>query len=183
MAVNMETADDSRIIDRVLDGDTNAFNLLVWQWEKPIYNYIYRMVGNADDSLDLCQESFLKAFRELGSLKDKDRFSSWLYRIAHNVCYSQFRKAQGKTFVELDPNVGASRMPIENRLAVEKALSELPDEQREVVVLKVYQGLRFDEIAAVQDAPVSTVKSRLYMSFDKLKLVLSEQVIDQGKTR
>ena len=131
----------------------------------------------------LFQESFLKAFRELGSLKDKDRFSSWLYRIAHNVCYSQFRKAQGKTFVELDPNVGASRMPIENRLAVEKALSELPDEQREVVVLKVYQGLRFDEIAAVQDAPVSTVKSRLYMSFDKLKLVLSEQVIDQGKTR
>jgi len=179
----METADDSRIIDRVLGGDTNAFNLLVWQWEKPIYNYIYRMVGNADDSLDLCQESFLKAFRELGSLKDKDRFSSWLYRIAHNVCYSQFRKAQGKTFVELDPNVGASRMPIENRLAVEKALSELPDEQREVVVLKVYQGLKFDEIAAVQDAPVSTVKSRLYMSFDKLKSVLSEQVIDQGKTR
>ena len=179
----MESADDSRIIDRVLDGDTNAFNLLVWQWEKPIYNYIYRMVGNRDDALDLCQESFLKAFRELGTLKDKARFSSWLYRIAHNVCYSRFRKGQGKTFVELDPNVGASRMPIENRLAVEKALAQLPDDQREVVVLKVYQGLKFDEIAAVQDAPVSTVKSRLYMSFDKLKSVLGEQVIDQEKTR
>ncbi len=181
MALNLESADDSRIIDRVLDGDTNAFNLLVWQWEKPIYNYIYRMVGNRDDALDLCQESFLKAYRELGNLKDRDRFSSWLYRIAHNVCYSRFRKDQGKTFVELDPNVGASRMPIENRLAVEKALSQLPDDQKEVVVLKVYQGLRFDEIAAVQDAPVSTVKSRLYMSFDKLKSVLGEQVIDRGK--
>ena len=179
----MESADDSRIIDRVLDGDTNAFNLLVWQWEKPIYNYIYRMTGNREDALDLCQESFLKAYRELGALKDKGRFSSWLYRIAHNVCYSRFRKDQGKTFVELDSNVGASRMPIENRLAVEKALAELPDDQREVVVLKVYQGLKFDEIAAVQDAPVSTVKSRLYMSFDKLKAVLGEQVIDQGKTR
>ena len=166
MALNLESADDSRIIDRVLDGDTNAFNLLVWQWEKPIYNYIYRMVGNRDDALDLCQESFLKAYRELGNLKDRDRFSSWLYRIAHNVCYS---------------SVGASRMPIENRLAVEKALSQLPDDQKEVVVLKVYQGLRFDEIAAVQDAPVSTVKSRLYMSFDKLKSVLGEQVIDRGK--
>ena len=179
----MERADDSKIIDRVLDGDTNAFNLLVWQWEKPIYNYIYRMVGNPDDALDLCQESFLKSFRELGTLKDKDRFSSWLYRIAHNVCYSRFRKDKGKTFVELDPNVGASRMPIENRLAVEKALGQLPDDQREVVVLKVYHGLKFDEIAAVQDAPVSTVKSRLYMGFDKLKLVLGEQVIDREKTR
>ena len=183
MAVNIESTDDSRLIDRVLDGDTNAFNLLVWQWEKPIYNYIYRMTGNREDALDLCQESFLKAYRELGALKDKGRFSSWLYRIAHNVCYSRFRKDQGKTFVELDSNVGASRMPIENRLAVEKALAELPDDQREVVVLKVYQGLKFDEIAAVQDAPVSTVKSRLYMSFDKLKAVLGEQVIDQGKTR
>jgi RNA polymerase sigma-70 factor (ECF subfamily) len=181
--VNIESTDDSRLIDRVLDGDTNAFNLLVWQWEKPIYNYIYRMVGNADDSLDLCQESFLKAFRELGSLKDKDRFSSWLYRIAHNACYSRFRKEQGKTFVELDPNVGASRMPIENRLAVEKALADLPDDQREVVVLKIYQGLKFEEIAAVQDAPVSTVKSRLYMSFEKLRSVLGEQVIDRGNTR
>ncbi len=183
MTLNIERTDDSRVIDRVLDGDTNAFNLLVWQWEKPIYNYIYRMVGNADDALDLCQESFLKAFRELGTLKDKDRFSSWLYRIAHNVCYSRFRKAQGKIFVELDPNVGASRMPIENRLAVEKALAQLPDDQREVVVLKVYHGLKFDEIAAVQDAPVSTVKSRLYMSFDKLKSVLGEPAIGQPRTK
>ena len=127
MDLNLESVDDSGIIDRVLDGDTNAFNLLVWQWEKPIYNYIYRMVGNRDDSMDLCQESFLKAFRELGNLKDRDRFSSWLYRIAHNVCYSRFRKEQGKTFVELDPDVGASRMPIENRLATSGTARLYPD--------------------------------------------------------
>ena len=182
MSLKLESAADRRIIEQVLDGDTNTFNLLVWRWEKPIYNYIYRMVGNSEDAMDLCQESFLKAFRELGTLKDRNRFSSWLYRIAHNVCYSRFRKDQGKVFVELDPEVGASRMPIENRLDVEKALGELPDAQREVVVLKVYQGLKFDEIAAIQNAPVSTVKSRLYMSFDKLKLVLGEHAIDRPKT-
>ena len=182
MSLKLESAADRRIIEQVLDGDTNTFNLLVWRWEKPIYNYIYRMVGNSEDAMDLCQESFLKAFRELGTLKDRNRFSSWLYRIAHNVCYSRFRKDQGKIFVELDPEVGASRMPIENRLAVEKALGELPENQREVVVLKVYQGLKFDEIAAIQDAPVSTVKSRLYMSFDKLRSVLGEQAIDRPKT-
>lgn len=172
--MNIENADERKVIERVLAGDTNSFNLLVWQWEKPIYNYIFRMVGSREDALDLCQESFMKAYRELKNLKDRDRFSSWLYRIAHNVCYSRFRQTQGKTFVELDPDMGATRMPIENRLAVEKALGELTDDQREVVVLKVYQGLKFDEIAAVQDAPVSTVKSRLYMGFDKMKSVLGE---------
>lgn len=180
--MNLEPADDRTIIERVLAGDANAFNLLVWQWEKPIYNYILRLVRRPEDAMDLCQESFLKAYRELHSLKDRDRFSPWLYRIAHNVCYSRFRKDQGKTFVEIDPEIGARRIPIENRLAVEKALAGLPEDQREVVVLKVYQGLKFDEIAAIQDAPVSTVKSRLYMGFEKMKSVLTDAV-DERRSR
>ncbi len=172
--MSLERADDSKIIERVLAGDANAFNLLVWQWEKPIYNYILRMVRSPDDAMDLCQDSFIKAFEELGKLKERDRFSAWLYRIAHNVCYSRFRKDRGKIFVELDPDFGAARIPIEGRLDVEKALDALPEDQREVVVLKVYQGLKFDEIAAVQGAPVSTVKSRLYMGFEKMKSVLDD---------
>ena len=172
--MDLENAGDRQIIERVLGGDTNAFNLLVWQWEKRIFNYIYRMVGDTEDAMDLCQESFLKAFKELDSLKDRDRFSAWLYRIAHNVCYSRFRKESGKTFIPLErDDIGGKPIQIENRLAVEKALLELPQEQREVVVLKVFQGMRFDEIADLQGAPVSTVKSRLYMSFAKLKSVLS----------
>jgi RNA polymerase sigma-70 factor (ECF subfamily) len=178
--LNPEIADDRKIIERVLAGDTNAFNLLVWQWEKPIYNYVLRMVRSPEDSMDLCQETFLKAFRELGSLKDRDRFSAWLYRIAHNVCFSRFRRDQGKTFVELDPEFGARRAPIENRLAVEKALADLPEDQREVVVLKIYQGLKFDEIARIQGAPVSTVKSRLYMGFEKLRSALGETGDESG---
>jgi len=74
--------------------------------------------------------------------------------------------------VELEPETRASRMPIESRLAVEKALQELPEDQREVVVLKIFQDLKFEEIAAIQDAPVSTVKSRLYMGFEKLRSIL-----------
>ena len=124
----------------------------------------------------------MKAFRELGSLKDRDRFSSWLYRIAHNVCYSRFRKDSGKTFVRLESDLGTKPLPIENRLAVEKALRGLPDDQREVVVLKVFQGMKFEEIAAVQGAPVSTVKSRLYMSFKKLKSILSSEPLNRSQT-
>ena len=180
--MSLERAPDRRIIERVLEGDTHSFNLLVWQWEKPIYNYIFRMVGNADEAMDLCQESFLKAFSELASLKDRDRFSAWLYRIAHNVCYSRFRKDAGKTFVPLEIDPGMTPPSIENRLAVEKALGQLPDDQREVVVLKVFQGFKFEEIAAVQGAPVSTVKSRLYMSFEKLKSVLGSEPLNRSQT-
>ena len=169
----LKPIDDRKVIERVLGGDTEAFNLLVRQWEKPIYSFIVRMIGDRDEAMDLCQDAFMKAYRELGTLKDLDRFSSWLYRIAHNACFSKLRKDQGKTFVELEPDSHGSRTPIESRLAVEKALQHLPEDQREVVVLKVFQSLKFEEIAAIQDAPVSTVKSRLYMGFEKLRSILS----------
>jgi RNA polymerase sigma-70 factor, ECF subfamily len=165
--------DDRRIIERVLGGDAEAFNLLIRRWEKPIYNFIFRMIGDRDEAMDLCQDSFLKAFRELRTLKDPDRFSAWLYRIAHNSCFSMLRRDRGKTFVELMPDDHSARSPIEVQLAVEKALQQLPEDQREVVILKVYQNLKFEEIALIQDAPVSTVKSRLYMGFEKLRSYLS----------
>ena len=171
----LKPVDDRKIIERVLKGDTEAFNLLVRQWERPIYNFIVRMIGDRDEAMDLCQDSFMKAYKELETLKDRDRFSSWLYRIAHNTCFSRLRKDHGKTFVELAPETSAGRVPIESRLAVEKALQYLPEDQREVVVLKVFHGLKFEEIAAIQGAPVSTVKSRLYMGFEKLRLILAEK--------
>jgi RNA polymerase sigma-70 factor (ECF subfamily) len=168
----LKPVDDRKIIERVLKSDTDAFNLLVRQWERPIYNFIVRMIGDREEAMNLCQDAFMKAYRELDTLKDRDRFSSWLYRIAHNTCFSKLRKDHGKTFVELEPETRASRMAIESRLAVEKALQQLPEDQREVVVLKVFQSLKFEEIAAIQDAPVSTVKSRLYMGFEKLRSIL-----------
>jgi len=172
LKLGLRPIDDRRNVERVLKGDTEAFNLLVRQWEKPIYNFIFRLIGDREEAMDLCQESFMKAYRELPTLKDRDRFSSWLYRIAHNTCYSRLRKDIGKTFVELDPDTGSSRSSIENRLAVEKALQHLPEEQREAVVLKVFHELKFEEIAQIQGAPISTVKSRLYMGFEKLRSIL-----------
>ena len=163
---------DRHLIERTLSGDAESFNALVRQWEKPIYNFIVRMIGNRDEAMDLSQDVFLKAFRELRSLKDRDRFSGWLYRIAHNTCYSRLRRDIGKTWVELDPETGARSSRVEDRIAVERALKQLPEDQREAVILKVYQSLKFEEIAVIQDAPVSTVKSRLYMGFEKLRAIL-----------
>ena len=164
--------DDRQVIERVLKGDTDAFNILIREWEKPIFNFILRMISDRDEAMDLCQDCFMKAYRELRTLKDRDRFSSWLYRIAHNTCLSKIRKDHGKTWVELDPNLGGPPSAPESRIAVEKALQHLPEDQREVVVLKVFHALKFEEIAAIQNAPVSTVKSRLYMGFEKLRSIL-----------
>jgi RNA polymerase sigma-70 factor (ECF subfamily) len=164
--------EDRKVIERVLAGDSEAFNLLIRHWERPIYNFIVRLIGDRDEAMDLSQDCFMKAYRELRTLKDRDRFSSWLYRIAHNACLSRLRKNHGKTWVELDPEAGQAHVPVENRLAVEKALGQLPPDQREVVILKVFQDLKFEEIAMIQDAPISTVKSRLYMAFDKLRSIL-----------
>ena len=170
--MKLERVADGIIIERVLDGDTNSFNLLVWQWEKPIYNYILRLIGDRDEAMDLCQETFMKAFRELASLKDRDHFSAWLYRIAHNTCFSRMRRDRGKIHVPLQPESKTTTSSPEKRLAVERALQTLPEDQREVVILKVFNDLKFEEIAAIQNAPVSTVKSRLYMSFEKLRSIL-----------
>jgi RNA polymerase sigma-70 factor (ECF subfamily) len=164
--------DDRKVIERVLKGDKEAFNLLIRRWEKPIYSFIVRMIGDRDEGMDICQDCFMKAYRELRTLKDPDRFSAWLYRIAHNACLSRLRKNYGKTWVELDPDAESPHVPAENRLAVEKALRQLPEDQREVVILKIFQGLKFGEISAIQDAPVSTVKSRLYLAFEKLRSIL-----------
>lgn len=164
--------DDRKVIERVLEGEKEAFNILIRRWEKPIYNFIVRMISDRDEAMDICQDCFMKAYRELHTLKDRDRFSAWLYRIAHNACLSRLRKSHGKTWVELDPDAASPHVPAENRLAVEKALRQLPEDQREVVILKVFQSLKFDEIALIQDAPVSTVKSRLYMAFEKLRSIL-----------
>jgi RNA polymerase sigma-70 factor (ECF subfamily) len=160
--------------------NVEAYNLLVSRWEKRIYNYLLRLVKNREDAMDLSQDVFLKAYQNLRKLEDPARFAPWLYRIAHNEAYSLLRKNRPETDMEhvpLEswPEPGSSRrmLPIEVSLAVERALNGLSDDQREAVVLKVYQGFKFEEMADILGCPVSTVKSRLYTALDLLKDTLT----------
>ena len=84
--------EDPDLIARVRKGDIEAFNLLVSRWEKRVFNYLLRLTGNPDDSLDLSQDAFLKAYQNIRKLDDTARFGPWLFRIAHNEAYSSFRK-------------------------------------------------------------------------------------------
>src|SRR5207237_7532822 len=131
-----------------------------------------------EDALDLTQDVFLKAYQSLRKLDDPGRFAPWLYRIAHNEAYSMFRKRRPETDVdELEPEAtgmqvtigGGGVFPVELSLAVTTALDRLNPEQREAVVLKIYQGLKFEEMAEILSCPVSTIKSRLYTALELLK--------------
>jgi RNA polymerase sigma-70 factor, ECF subfamily len=168
--------EDRDLITQARRGKVEAFNLLISRWEKRVFNYVLRLVGHREDALDLTQDVFLKAYQSLGKLEDVSRFAPWLYRIAHNEAYSLLRKNRPEGEMEYEPRSsepGARWMPIELSLAVESALNRLTADQREAVVLKVYQGFKFEEMAEILACPVSTVKSRLYTALDLLKDALA----------
>jgi RNA polymerase sigma-70 factor (ECF subfamily) len=125
---------------------------------------------------------FLKAYQSLPKLDDAARFAGWLFRIAHNEAFSLLRRRRPETELVGDPRPAATSarlLPIELSLAVESALGRLSDDQREAVLLKVYQGFKFEEMAEILECPVSTVKSRLYTALDLLKITLAPQVSTQ----
>jgi len=174
--------EDTDLIRQAIRGSVESYNLLVSRWEKRVYNYLLRITSNREDALDLTQDVFLKAYQNLRKLDDPARFAPWLYRIAHNEAYSMFRKRRPETDIEeLEPEAtgqkiamrGISVFPIELSLAVASALERLSPDQREAVVLKIYQGFKFEEMAEILSCPVSTIKSRLYTALELLKVELA----------
>jgi len=174
--------EDADLIRQAARGSVEAYNLLVSRWEKRVYNYLLRILSNREDALDLTQDVFLKAYQNLRKLDDPSRFAPWLYRIAHNEAYSLFRKRRPEIDVdELEPEGtetgihvgGSSVFPMELSLSVARALERLSADQREAVVLKIYQGFKFEEMAEILSCPVSTVKSRLYTALELLKTELA----------
>ena len=182
---------DEELVEEFQRGDPHAFDVLVARWDRKIQGAIYRIMGPEEDARDLSQETLLKAYRALGTFKKEARFSSWLYQIALNVCRDRLRRRKSRPQVSLDelmeegemgpPSRGPS--PLELTLArdlskvVASAVESLPPEQREVVVLKEYQGLTFVEIAQALDVPISTVKTRLYRGLGQLRVRLERQGI------
>jgi RNA polymerase sigma-70 factor (ECF subfamily) len=177
---------DEQLVEAFQNGDAAAFDTLLARWDVKIRGAIYRLVGPHEDVRDLCQETFLKAYRGLGGFKKEARFSSWLYQIAVNVCRDRQRRRRGRTLVSLD-EVDDAGLPTASAIDVVEgrdlsrlvaaAVEALPAEQREVIVLKEYQGLTFLEIADTLDLPVSTVKTRLYRGLGQLRQRLERQGI------
>ncbi len=176
--------EDRDLILSARQGDMQAYNVLVSRWERRVYNYLLRSLSDREDALDVCQETFLKAYRGLPRLSAIDRFPQWLFRIAHNEAASLRRRAKPASDAEdLEAVADLASLPgarlggfgyggAELGFLVEQALNALPARQREVVLLKVHHGFKFDEIAEILDCPASTVKSRLYAALKALRGVL-----------
>jgi RNA polymerase sigma-70 factor (ECF subfamily) len=176
---------DEELVARSIEGDLESFNQLVLRWERPIYALAYRVIGREEDARDVCQETFLRAFRAIKGFKGQAKFSSWLYRIALNLCRDWIRRERRAPLVQapdgLDPMDLANELPStaesldetvsrrEMTSAVARAMSALPEEQRTAIILKEYHGLTFQEIADLLDCPLSTVKTRLYQGLVVLR--------------
>jgi RNA polymerase sigma-70 factor (ECF subfamily) len=179
---------DEELVGACLAGDDSAFGILVGRWERKIHGAIYRVLGSDEEARDLVQEAFFRAYRGLPGFKREARFSSWLYQIATNLCRDRMRRRRGRTLVSLDEvdeaarplapaGLGALELVEVRDLcrAVAAAIADLPEEQREVIVLKEYQDLTFGEIAEIMDVPISTIKTRLYRGLGQLREKLARQ--------
>jgi RNA polymerase sigma-70 factor (ECF subfamily) len=191
------TSTDEELVARSIRGDADSFNQLILRWERPIFALAYRTIGREEDARDVCQETFLRAFRALPRFRGQAKFSSWLYRIALNLCRDWIRRERRAGFVQPPEDADlmelvAADHPTESIeelvarrdqvRAVERAMARLPEEQRTAIVLKEYHGLTFQEIADLMDCPLSTVKTRLYQGLSVLRRELHETAEREAKT-
>jgi len=182
---------DEELVDRSKTGDAESFNQLVRRWERPIFALAYRTLGREEDARDVTQETFLRAFRALPGFKGDAKFSSWLYRIALNLCRDLMRKDRRTPVVAVPEGVDVEQLASEYQphsasvedlaaraelsRGVAKAMEHLPEEQRTAILLKEYHGLTFQEIADMTNCPLSTAKTRVYQGLTLLRKHLTEQ--------
>ena len=182
---------EPELIARAKQGDHSAFEQLVRDNEKRIYNLTLRMVGNPEDALDLSQEAFLNAWKGLGSFKGDSAFSTWLYRLASNACLDFLRSKKRRqdttgSPLSLDdeeappPPADDSNRPDlqlerkERIQALHRALDGLPVHHRQILVMRELSGLSYQEISDTLNLDLGTVKSRLTRARLALKKILSE---------
>lgn len=185
------------LITRAKEGDQHAQGKLVQLWYKRIYNYSFKFFLDHDLAMEVSQKTFISMCRNIRALQDTGRFKSWLYTIAVNYCREEARKLKNTRAVPLDtvsdfdrensPQWEKSQRRHENperqyqqqELAdlLQQCLMELSAEQREVVIMKEYEGLKFREIAEVLNISENTAKSRMYYGLDGLRRILEKKNI------
>lgn len=176
----METT-DAAIVQRVLEGDTEAYSVLVGRHRDRLGRFAVHMLGNRDDAEEALQDAFIRAFRSLARCEDPDRFGAWVFRILANRCRTALgrRGRRHRTFVhdEVAILTAAEEHPAERsawREEIEIALGRLEPDQREAFLLKHVEGLEYEEMAKVTGAGVSALKMRVKRACDRLRALLTE---------
>lgn len=174
-------------IARAKAGDMQAFEALILQHEKIVYNVALRMMNHSEDARDISQEVFLKAYKSIGQFDERAMFSTWLYRITTNTCIDELRRRKGKQSYSLEEELESEEGSMQRQIADEgetpeesllraeradelkKALAQLTEEHRLAVILRDIRGLSYEEIAEIMNLPMGTVKSRISRARNQLK--------------
>ncbi len=187
----MELMTDTELVERSRQGDLQAFNHLVSRWEEPIFRFLRRHLGDREEARDLCQETLVKAYVHLGTLRDTGRFKTWLYQIAWNQCVSRVRRRRSRGEISAAPETLEAIAlrevpPATARLdeilaargrqgALRAALQALPEEQRTAILLREYEGLTSEEIGEIAGVSAATVRTRIYYGLRAMRRALRRQ--------
>jgi len=183
---------DEELVGRVLSGREDFFEVLVRRYQSRVVGHVARMVGSREDALDLSQEIFLRVFGALDRYNPSYKFSTWLFRIAGNAAIDHLRKRRPKTipleaqdadgrmspveYRSLDPDPYSDLRNVERGSAIAAAIAALPLEFRELITLRHFGGLSYEQIAEVKRMPLGTVKNKLFRARAVLKNRLSGEL-------
>src|SRR6267142_5614416 len=182
---------DSVLVVSALAGRETSFEELVRRYQRPIAAYVYRMVGDYDVALDLTQEVFIKVYGSLARYRSEFKFSTWIYKIAHNCAVDHLRRNNGRETSLVSGSDGETyELPIESRrpnpeqeserrerrIEIESVVRTLPAVYRELIILRHSQDLTYEEIVEVTGLPLGTVKNRLFRARDMMR----QQFLQRG---
>ena len=190
----MDTRDEE-LVELVLAGDVELYGELIDRYQGRLVNYLYRMLRNEEDAHDLAQEVFIKIYSALDRFDPRFRFSTWLFRVGQNAAIDQIRKRRLQLvslhrpedgeggggeweFAGDDPTPYQKVRNVERGGAIHQAIDELPGEYRELITLRHYAEMSYDEIAAMKEMPLGTVKNKLFRGRQMLKDKLTEYLAD-----
>ncbi|HBR69309.1 MAG TPA: hypothetical protein DEA55_08050 [Rhodospirillaceae bacterium] len=166
--------DDAAAIERCLNGEKDAYRHLVERYQKQAIAHAVAILGNREDALDVVQEAFIDAFRSLDQFDRARRFYPWFYVLLRNRCYKiTARRREIENIEETEIIAPRKGLPVEERVALEKALLALSEEDREIITLKYLDGLSYEELAVRLQIPRGTVMSRLFYARKQLQAKLS----------
>ncbi len=172
---------DEDLVRRYVGGDRSAFGVLVERHERRVYNLALRMTGREEDARDATQEAFLTAFRKLSSFRGEAAFTTWMHRVTINACYDLLRKRRRAPLLDRLPDHEIEPPPAPDHaqatieaIDVQRAIMEVPEDFRAVLLLHDVQDLAYDDIALALDVPIGTVKSRLHRGRVALARALGE---------
>lgn len=183
----MKELTDEQLVKRAVYEDAEAFGEIVNRWERKIFALCFGMLGREDEAKDAAQETFVSAYRSLANFRGDAKVSSWLHRIAVNQCLSVKRRARTRSEEYLDDEGGEGQRVFvassdaspaltaehgERFFIVRHAVNSLPVDLRQVVVMKEFEEMTFQEISETLELPLSTVKSRLYTALKQLRMKL-----------